>query len=204
MNEHNNPDAIDESSLIAVDNPLLATTNPPAHEHLSPLQLRAVYLLVTGTPHSKIARELDIDRSTVSRWLKTDPHFLAEYNKIVNEIRSSSITRLENLLYDSIGVLENEVSKGSLKAALAVINLLSNNKLQQKNLPTEEANVFRGQVESVARETVYRDPFTDEICDERFIQAMQGADARDAYWRGISELGLDADRRVGEIMFGKN
>ncbi len=71
-----------ESEAVAVrDQP---AAEPPAPAELKPKQLDAIALLTSGYSAVAVAKQLDIDRTTVERW-KREPLFKQELDRLVQD-----------------------------------------------------------------------------------------------------------------------
>lgn len=87
--------------------------------NLSPNQIKAIELLLTGKSNNDIAFELGIDRSTLYRW-KQEPEFIVEMNKQINEYTEQARISTSFLLSEAIETLAKSV-KDNPKIALEII-----------------------------------------------------------------------------------
>jgi len=94
---------------------------------LSPQQVEALGLLLSGKTITETAAAIDVSRETVSRWRHNDPAFQAVYNEGLRsaweagrarqeEARGKAITRLVELM-------EGDDPAVALKAAMALVRL---------------------------------------------------------------------------------
>lgn len=84
-------------------------------------QRNAIDLLVQGLSDREVAEKVGVARETVTRWRNENPYFQAELNRKRKEIWGAAEDRLRALVSDAVKVLEEELKKGSLKAAIEVL-----------------------------------------------------------------------------------
>jgi transposase-like protein len=95
---------------------------------ITPIQERAIGLLLSGTTVAAAARELGIDRTTIYTWRKSHPEFSRAFNRA--RALQSEILRdnLHEIASEAVGILHELLVSGStppsarLRAALAVLN----------------------------------------------------------------------------------
>lgn len=97
-----------------------ATLNEDS-EALSPDQIKALELLLSGETVSAAAKAVGIDRSTVHRWLREDFEFQAALNRKKRELADAVQTRLLTVADKAAEVVGNAVHNGDLSASLAVL-----------------------------------------------------------------------------------
>jgi hypothetical protein len=90
---------------------------------LSPVQLRAIALRVQGLDITEIAREVGRDRTTTSRWFSMDPLVIEELDRRVEDQYRTELAQHANLRAKALGVIENALDGGDVKAALAILRL---------------------------------------------------------------------------------
>ena len=90
---------------------------------LSPVQLKAIALRVQGMDVTKIAAEVDRDRTTVSRWFSNDPLVIEELARRVAEQYQAELQQQANLRTKALAVVEAALDGGDVKAALAILRL---------------------------------------------------------------------------------
>lgn len=100
--------------------------NSPTYE-LTPQQLEAVDLLLSGKTVTETAAALDVARETVSRWKNADPGFKAAYNAGLLSSWEASHKRLMDARARAIdkltGLLDNEDPQIVLKTAAVLVKV---------------------------------------------------------------------------------
>ena len=93
---------------------------------------QALSLLAAGSPLEKVAHSIGVHRATLWRW-KKDPKFVAEWNKMLEEMKQRQTYALVKLQKEAIGALysclnsKNDVVR--LRAALSVMERVENLKV---------------------------------------------------------------------------
>jgi hypothetical protein len=110
---------------------------------ISPAQLVALGVLVSGGSVTKGAQQAGVARETVSRWLHHDPVFIAEMHNARAELASQTRCALEALGMQAVGVLvsaiQNEfVKPWRLKAACAVLKMIGADRAETMQRTTAE------------------------------------------------------------------
>jgi len=94
---------------------------------LTPQQVEAVGLLLSGKTITETAAALDVSRETVSRWRHTDPTFEAVYNEGLRSTWEAGRTRIEEARGKAIArlveLMEGDDLAVALKAAMALVRL---------------------------------------------------------------------------------
>jgi len=90
-------------------------------ETLSPDQIKALGLLLTGKTTSAAAKDVGVDRSTVHRWVREDFEFQAALNRGKRELADAVQTRLLTIADKAAEVVGKAVHQGDLGASLAVL-----------------------------------------------------------------------------------
>lgn len=121
---------------------------------LSNKQQRALELLLQGKTQTEVASELEIDPSTVWRWLRLGTAFEDQYRQARAEIWSSMRWRLRQLGSKALDVLETSLSSEDerirLKAAIEITRAVE---LGAPEPPAIEINdFFKGDTINVKRE----------------------------------------------------
>jgi hypothetical protein len=88
---------------------------------LTAQQELAVDLLAMGKTVTEAADSLGVTRQTVSEWRNRNPAFEAALNERRKELWSGMSDRLRALLPNALGVLEQSIERGDVKAAIAVL-----------------------------------------------------------------------------------
>lgn len=96
-------------------------------QELTPQQLEAVGLLLSGKTITETAAALGVARETVSRWRHTDAAFEAVYNEGLRSTWEAGRTRLEEARGKAIArlveLMEGDDPNLALKAAMALVRL---------------------------------------------------------------------------------
>ena len=93
---------------------------------------QALSLLAAGSPLEKVAHSIGVHRATLSRW-KKDPKFVAEWNKMLAEMKERQTLALVKLQEEALNALysclnsKNDVVR--LRAALSVMERVDNLKV---------------------------------------------------------------------------
>lgn len=106
----------------------MATNKLNSDTELTPLQERAIYLLVSGKSITDVSRELKTDRVTLYNWQSLS-EFEAFYNRTRLEFKEQARNELVSLFGDAISTLKNCLKSGNenvkLKAAMYVLECIS-------------------------------------------------------------------------------
>ena len=97
------------------------TEETPRQDGLRPRQCRAMNELLAGRGVKQAAVVAGVSRRTVSRWLKTDPYFAAEYNRRLRELEVSTETTLEMLAAHATRCVAVALAEDDRKVALEVL-----------------------------------------------------------------------------------
>ena len=95
-------------------------------------KLQALSLLAAGSPIDKVANTLGVHRATLWRW-KKDPKFVAEWNKMLEEMKQRQTYALVKLQEEAISALysclnsKNDIVR--LRAALSLMERVENLKV---------------------------------------------------------------------------
>ena len=85
---------------------------------------QALSLLAAGSPMESVATNLGIHRSTLWRW-KKDPKFVADWNKMLDEMKQRQVYALVKLQEEAIRALYSCLNSSNdtvrLRAALSVM-----------------------------------------------------------------------------------
>ena len=126
---------------------------------ISAPQLRAVEMLLTGMPVTKIAQRLGIDRKTLYEWRK-NPVFQAEYNRRRLEASDAMDQRLRRLSDKAVDVVEKHLDEGSLQAATALLKLAAT--MPKPKLSTNPQIILRNDIERNVFEYFRQRPFEEK------------------------------------------
>jgi len=96
---------------------------------LTPLQQKAVGLLVSGKSITEVSNELKIDRGTLYNWIDKIT-FKAYFNKQCNEVKNDTFNGLMGLYNDSVKAIKDSINSSNqtlrFKAAIWLIEQLNN------------------------------------------------------------------------------
>lgn len=124
---------------------------------LTPAQIQALAVLALGQSVSDAARAAGVDRTTVHRWLHSDPLFSAEYNAARLEMIHTVQAGVRQLATDAISTLRDLMGPTSpASVRLRVVELVlsqASSGVDQIGSPLPE------QVEEAFKERDYKDPW---------------------------------------------
>lgn len=86
-------------------------------EKLSIPQRQALTALVSGTPVVTTAQQVGVHRTTVHRWITSDPLFRAAYNAFQQEARENSKMKLLSVVQDALGAVTGAIQAGDKRMA---------------------------------------------------------------------------------------
>ncbi len=90
------------------------------HE-LTPQQSKALEALDSGATHTDTAALVGVDRTTVSRWTRRHPAFVAELNRRKVERAERTRNQVEEVTMKAIRLIGEAIGDGDVKAALSWI-----------------------------------------------------------------------------------
>jgi predicted transcriptional regulator len=126
-------------------------TNPDtSRPELTPQQAAAVDLLALGRTITEVAEAVGVTRQTVSGWLNQQPEFQAALNRKRRELWEGWRDRLRAMLPSALDVIESELEKGNLKAALEIVKTARFEGLEAPNALTEAEDI---EIETIQRES---------------------------------------------------
>ena len=88
---------------------------------LTPSQLKAIEALLSGSSLVDAAASAGVDRSTLSRWLKTGLEFQAELNRGRADIQRTYRTRLEAMVSKAMDTVAKAIESGDVKASFEIL-----------------------------------------------------------------------------------
>jgi hypothetical protein len=94
---------------------------PPEMLLLSPRQEAAVDLMAAGFGVTEVAKKLEVSRWTVSMWRSRNPEFRAALNERRKELWSGLTDRLRSLLPAALDLIERQIRRGNVNAALSLV-----------------------------------------------------------------------------------
>jgi len=103
---------------------MLTKSNKSQHKELSIKQLNAIDFFVQGLTDREVASKVGVRRETVNQWRNHNLEFQAELNRQRQDVWGAAKERLRYLVARAVKTLEEEVHKGSLKAALETLRIV--------------------------------------------------------------------------------
>lgn len=85
-------------------------TYPDITRQLSAKQRSAIALLVTGTSIIDVSKAIGVHRATLSEWLHSNPFFILEYNKAINELHKKTIQPYQDRMTELVDISLKTVS----------------------------------------------------------------------------------------------
>ncbi len=92
-----------------------------ATEFLTPQQLQAVGLLLSGLTVTAVAKNVHVSRETVHRWRRDDCAFIAAINQGKQELHEAAQSRLQSVWWKAADNLATAVEAGNVPASLVVL-----------------------------------------------------------------------------------
>jgi transposase len=102
---------------------LPAVDHRPAEELPAP-QREALAAIKSGLSFPKAAEAAGVGRTTIYRWVQSDPRFRAAYNAWQQETRESAHARLLKLTEKAVEVVEAALRRSDAKTAVALLKQL--------------------------------------------------------------------------------
>ena len=112
-----------QTGLSMVRNELPAVALGPAAELPAPQQ-EALAAIKAGLSFPKAAETAGVGRTTIYRWVQSDPHFRAAYNAWQQETRESAHARLLKLTEKAVEVVEVAMRSSDEKTPVALLKHL--------------------------------------------------------------------------------
>ncbi|HEY7120511.1 MAG TPA: hypothetical protein VH475_28260 [Tepidisphaeraceae bacterium] len=148
---------------------------------LTPTQLSAIDLLLTGRSDATVAAILNLHRTTVTRWRLYSHVFQAEFNRRRQEVYSAASDKLRATLAKAIRVFQKQVrsddQKVAFRAARALLQLAGNSRLalppDPALFPPDPTGVLELEARKVHVELASIDPRIDPIHDAERALALR-------------------------------
>jgi hypothetical protein len=142
-------------ALILTDPPIHLLANAPTiaeakrnllDRTLTPIQLQAISLLITGLSDSAVAKKLSINRKTINRWRLFDPLFASRLNRMRKAIWANTIDRLRSLLPKSVAILAKALASDNtshqLRAAIQLLKIAGASRLAPRTGPDNANDIL--------------------------------------------------------------
>jgi transposase len=133
-----------ESLAMAKSGAGLPAVEAGPAEGLPAPQQEALAAIKSGLSFPKAAEAAGVGRTTIYRWVQSDPHFRAAYNAWQQETRESAHARLLKLTEKAVEVVEAALRRSDEKTAVALLKHLG--VLRPRRAGTTEANVLQVQM----------------------------------------------------------
>ena len=85
-------------------------------------QRMALETLRLGKSAQESAERVGVDRTTIYRWIRTDPNFQAAYNQWQEEVKEWQRARLLKLSDIAVDAVERDLQRGNSKLAMRVLD----------------------------------------------------------------------------------
>jgi len=95
---------------------------PATPEALTRQQEMALDHMLAGKSISDAAKEVDADRTTLHRWLREDPQFLATYNQRRRELQEAHQTKLSSIAAKALQTVEQAVENGDVATSMKLLS----------------------------------------------------------------------------------
>ena len=147
----------------------LSTPSSP----LSIDQHKAIAMLLSGKTITETAQLLNKNRDTVSRW-KKHPVFIAEINRIQNDMQQAYQHKLTSMAAQAVSVVESKLAEGNLRAALHVLTMVTPN---ATSLETDPHKILCREAETIALQQLgngIKQLSTSEAYRNKFFWGLYG------------------------------
>ena len=114
-----------------------------ATESLTPQQLQALDLLLSGLTVTAVATAVGVSRETVHRWLRDDCGFIVAMNRGKRELHDAAQSRLQSVWWKAADNLARAVDAGNLQASLVVLRGLGELSGSCPHLDTDDPQRLR-------------------------------------------------------------
>jgi hypothetical protein len=156
---------------------------------LSPQQQTAITLLVSGKNLQDTATALDVERSTVSKWVNHHAGFQAALNQRRQELWADLVDHLRSLAPKAVAVLARELDgETPMPAALAILRAcgLANGPLAPSG-PTDPVQIA-AQMQLTADERAHAEEEAQIAIQRRHFDRMLSGMAADPLAGGLAVL----------------
>jgi len=94
---------------------------PATPEALTRQQELALDHMLAGESITDAAKEVNADRTTLHRWLREDPLFLATYNQRRRELQEAHQTKLASIAAKALQTVEQAVENGDVGTSMKLL-----------------------------------------------------------------------------------
>jgi AcrR family transcriptional regulator len=111
-----------ESATVqrSIDRPDAQEQNP-LKTHLQGKQQAAIEGMMSGKSVPESAKAAGVNKSTVYRWVKSDPKFMAEYNIWHEELEQQARSRLLDILHKATAAIDAALEAGDSRLAMQLL-----------------------------------------------------------------------------------
>jgi hypothetical protein len=88
---------------------------------LTEQQTAALSHIAQGKSIAETARLINVNRGSIQRWFRADPHFRAAYNAWQIELRESAQARLLSICEDAVNAIHRAIQKDDAKCAMEML-----------------------------------------------------------------------------------
>jgi hypothetical protein len=91
-------------------------------DHLPPIRIAALEMMLSGTSITATAREIGVDRGTIHSWLKNDWVFRSTYDRCRKELTDAARNRLLSMADAAANTVRAAIAAGDAQVALKVLD----------------------------------------------------------------------------------
>jgi uncharacterized small protein (DUF1192 family) len=152
----------------------MAATSCNGSQQLDPRRLRAADLISLGQTDAEVAQELGVDRTSLWRW-RQQPAFQVELERRRDELWTTSLDRLPQLLASALDVVAAALDHGDRNVAMQILKLLraGDAALERVRAKGADTTVDSGPLSSVAELDAQIELLSAEL-DRRARLAAEG------------------------------
>lgn len=146
--------------------------NPESPQSLEAKQVLALSHLLQGHKPAAVARQLDVSRSTVWRWLQ-NPEFAEALAELQRDLTGDARKQMRNLVRDAVDELSELMRCDDPKVRLAAVNSV----LDRAGLRGEDPEKPSGAAELLKQALSFGEAFVLSQAQAMTTSALRGGDA---------------------------